>query len=76
MTTKSSICAWGVLYKSGVYARTVLCPFGKLRTGLPWEVSWVPWDLACERNWLSIERSMLTAEEKPVLSQSKGQQRV
>jgi len=24
----------------------------------------VPWDLACERNWLSIERSVLTAEEK------------
>jgi hypothetical protein len=25
VTTKSSIRAWGVLYKSGVYARTVLC---------------------------------------------------
>lgn len=24
----------------------------------------MPWDLACERNWLSIERSVLTAEEK------------
>ena len=25
VTMKSSIRAWGVLYKSGVYARTVLC---------------------------------------------------
>jgi len=25
VTAKSSICAWGVLYKSGVYARNVLC---------------------------------------------------
>ena len=25
VTAKSSICDWGVLYKSGVYARNVLC---------------------------------------------------
>jgi hypothetical protein len=25
VTAKSSICDWGVRYKSGVYARTVLC---------------------------------------------------
>lgn len=26
---------------------------------LPREISYVPWDLACERNWLDIEQSML-----------------
>ncbi|GKT07173.1 hypothetical protein DSTSK_04780 [Desulforhabdus sp. TSK] len=25
VTAKSSICDWGVLYKSGAYAQTVLC---------------------------------------------------
>jgi hypothetical protein len=35
VTAKSSILPWGVLYKSGVYARTVLClTSGGLRRAL------------------------------------------
>ncbi|HKL81360.1 MAG TPA: hypothetical protein VJ879_02510 [Desulfobacter sp.] len=35
----------------------------KLRV-LPWEVSHVPRDVACDRNWLRAEQSALTAWEK------------
>jgi hypothetical protein len=31
---------------------------------LPREICFVPWDLACERNWLKVERSTLTAKQK------------
>jgi hypothetical protein len=35
----------------------------KLRV-LPWEISRVPWSVACEANWLREEKSFLTAREK------------
>jgi len=31
---------------------------------LPREVSFVPWEVACDRNWLNVEKSALIAEEK------------
>lgn len=31
---------------------------------LPWEISRVPWSVACEANWLREEESFLTAREK------------
>lgn len=31
---------------------------------LPWEIRQVPRDLACERNWLNSEESLLTAWRK------------
>ena len=31
---------------------------------LPREISSVPWEVACDRNWLSVEESALTAGEK------------
>jgi hypothetical protein len=63
VTAKSSIRKWGVLYKSGVYALKVTClPVG--RQVLPWEISHVPWDVACDGNWLRGEQSTLIAWEK------------
>jgi hypothetical protein len=50
VTTKSSIRNWGVLYKSGVYARKV--------------IRLTPGGLLCATRWLSVERSALTAGEK------------
>jgi len=63
VTAKSSIRNRGVLYKSGVYALKVTClPVG--RQVLPWEISHVPWDVACDGNRLKAEQSTLTAWEK------------
>jgi len=31
---------------------------------LPREISTVPWEVACDRNWLNVERSTLIAGEK------------
>jgi len=33
---------------------------------LPWDVSHVPWDVACDGNWLREEQSTLTAVQKSV----------
>jgi len=61
--TKHSIGKRGMLYKSGVYARKAMClPVG--RQVLPREVSYVPWDVSCDSNWLRGEQSTLTAWEK------------
>jgi hypothetical protein len=57
VTTKSSIYDWGVLYKSGVYAR-------QSSVSYPGRSPMLPWSVACEANWLGKEQSIPTIWEK------------
>ncbi|MGH8652212.1 MAG: hypothetical protein ACREYE_08565 [Gammaproteobacteria bacterium] len=73
MTTKSSICAWGVLYKSGLSRTDSTVSLRQAQDRLT--LGGLLGALG-SRVREKLAGSMLTAEEKPVLSQSKGQQRV
>lgn len=57
VTMKSSIYDWGVLYKSGVYAR-------QSSVSYPGRSPMLPWSVACEANWLGKEQSIPNAWEK------------
>ena len=57
VTIKSSIYDWGVLYKSGVYAR-------QSSVSYPGRSPVLPRSVACEANWLGKEQSIPTAGEK------------
>jgi hypothetical protein len=57
VTTKPSIRKWSVLYKSGAYAWKVLCL-------TPGDLLCARGEVACDRNWLNVEKSRLIAGEK------------